>query len=229
MVQTLHDTGRLAEAELVRRAVKRDEPAIRSIIRQYNRRLFRVARSIVLDDGDAEDILQEAYLRAFSNLASFRGDSSLATWLTRIVVNEALQRLRRNVDRPHDVLAMLAHEVPSNVFTFPSSANPPSDPERSMAQREMIRLVEREIDKLPIDFRTVLIARVLEDMSIEETADALGLQPETVKTRLHRARGLLRKALADQLDPIFAGVFPFDGWRCDRVADAVVERLKSMT
>jgi RNA polymerase sigma-70 factor, ECF subfamily len=222
----LYDVSRPAEADLIRRALLRDETAIRNIIRQHNRRLFRIARSMVGDDGDAEDVLQEAYMRAFSALSSFRGDSSLTTWLTRIVINEALQRLRRRIEVPVDETRVSTEGASSNVVPFPFSASQPMDPERIMAQREMARLVEREIDKLPIEFRTVLIVRILEDMSIEETAEALGLLPKTVKTRLHRARRMLREALVGQLDPMFADVFPFDGWRCERMANIVVERLR---
>jgi len=227
MSHALYDPSRSSETDLIARALNQDEAAIRAIIGKHNRRLFRVARSMVRDDGDAEDVLQEAYLRAFSTLRTFRGDSSLATWLTRIVVNEALQRLRRRVERPVESDYQPADVTSSNVVLFPLSGHQPMDPERIMAQREMTRLVEREIDKLPIEFRTVLIARVLEDMSIEETAAALDLRPETVKTRLHRARRLLRTALVEQFDPTFADVFPFDGARCERLANAVVETLKN--
>jgi RNA polymerase sigma-70 factor, ECF subfamily len=226
MPHPCYDASRPAEADLIGRALQNDEAAVRSIIRQHNRRLFRIARSMVRDDGDAEDILQEAYLHAFSSLAAFRGDSSLATWLTRIVVNEALQRLRRRIEMPVAETALERETLPSNIVPFPLAPTQTNDPERTMAQREMTRLVEREIDKLPDEFRTVLVARVLEDMSIEETAEALGLRPETVKTRLHRARRLLRTALMEQFEPTFADVFPFDGQRCSRLADAVVERLK---
>jgi len=226
MSMPLSDASRPAEADLIRRALLQDETAIRSLIRQHNRRLFRIARSIVRDDGDAEDVLQEAYLRAFSALPSFRGDSSFTTWLTRIVINEALQRLRRRIDVPVDETRVSTEGLSSNIVPFPLSASQPTDPERTMAQREITRLVEREIDKLPIEFRTVLIARVLEDMSIEETAATLGLLPETVKTRLHRARRMLRDALVGQIDPMFTEVFPFDGWRCERMTNIVVEKLR---
>ena len=216
-----------AEAELIRQAVRKDEAAIRAIIQQHNRRLYRVARSIVRDDADAEDVLQEAYLHAFSALAEFRGEAALATWLTRIVVNEALQRLRRRVDRPVDEVRSANGPASANVVAFPFSGHQPMDPECIMAQREMTLLVAKEIDKLPDEFRTVLVARVLEDMSIDETADALDLLPETVKTRLHRARRLLRAALMDQFDSAFADVFPFDGARCDRMTETVIARLNA--
>lgn len=196
---------RLAESELIRRAVCKDEAAIR-------------------DDGEAEDVLQEAYLRAFSALAEFRGDSSLATWLTRIVLNEALQRRRRRTEAPVEQIE--PPNVPgAQIIPFPLSGSQPTDPERAMAQREICQLLERAIDELPQEFRTVLVARVIEGMSIEETADLLGLRTETVKTRLHRARRLLKAALADNINPLFSNTFPFDGWRCERLTNAVVKRL----
>lgn len=220
--------SRPAEAELIRRAVRKEEAAVRAIIQGHNRRLYRVARSIVRDDGEAEDVLQEAYLRAFTALADFRGDSSLSTWLTRIVVNEALQRLRR---RPEVRASLLEpSRIPAaQVIPFPLSGPQPDDPERAMAQREICQLVERAIDELPQEFRTVLVARVIEGMSIEETADLLGVRPETVKTRLHRARRLLKAALADHIGPLFSDVFPFEGKRCERVTNAVVQRLALST
>jgi RNA polymerase sigma-70 factor (ECF subfamily) len=213
-----------AEADLIRRAVHGEEIAVRAIIQANNRRLYRVARSIVRDDAEAEDVLLEAYLHAFASLADFRAESALSTWLTRIVVNEALQRLRR---RPPDTAttAIKPTRTGAQVIPFPASGNQPQDPERTMAQREICQLVERAIDELPQEFRTVLVARVIEGMSIEETADLLGIRSETVKTRLHRARRLLRAALSDHMGPLFSDVFPFEGKRCERITNAVVARL----
>jgi RNA polymerase sigma-70 factor, ECF subfamily len=214
------------DADLITRALERDERAVRALIQRYNRRLYRVARSIVADDGEAEDVLQEAYLRAFSALADFRGDSSLATWLTRIVLNEAFQRLRRRTDVPMSHMKKDgAEQAGAEVIPFPASSRPSIDPERAMAQRQLCQLVERAIDALPCEFRSILIARVIEGMSVEETAAAFSLRPETVKTRLHRARRLLKDALAEHIGPQFSDVFPFDGARCDRITNAVVQRL----
>jgi RNA polymerase sigma-70 factor, ECF subfamily len=215
---------RSAESDLIHRAVRKEEAAVRTIIQTHNRRLYRLARSIVRDDGEAEDVLQEAYFRAFSALAEFRGESSLATWLTRIVLNEALQRVRRRTEVPTSQVNP-PQKPAAQVIPFPLSGNQPTDPERAMAQRQLCQLLERTIDELPDEFRTVLVARVIEDMSIEETADLLGLRPETVKTRLHRARRLLKAALVDHIDPLFSDVFPFAGKRCESIADAVVKRL----
>lgn len=219
--------GGPTDAELVARIIARDETAVRTLVQRYNRRLYRVARSIVGDDGEAEDVLQEAYLRAFAALNGFRGDSALATWLTRIVLNEAFQRLRRRTDVPISAFDHGSVKMPNaDIIPFPGSARPNIDPERAMAQNELCRIVERAIDALPCEFRTVLVVRVIEGMSVEETAAALDLLPETVKTRLHRARKLLKDALAEHLGPHFSEVFPFDGVRCERIADAVVRRLK---
>lgn len=216
-----------AEVDLIRRAIANDQVAIRTIIQANNRRLYRIARSIVHDDYEAEDVLQEGYLRAFSALADFRGDSSLSTWLTRIVMNEALQWRRRRIEPP--VPQVEPSQERAQIIAFPLPANPHTDPERSMAQAEICHLLERAIDDLPNEFRTVLVARVIEGMSIEETADLLGIRAETVKTRLHRARRLLRTALSDHIGPLFSDVFPFDGKRCERMTNAVLRRLNQLS
>jgi RNA polymerase sigma-70 factor (ECF subfamily) len=217
-----------AERDLIARAERREEAAIRAIIQANNRRLFRIARSIVRDDGEAEDVLQEAYLKAFRSLAQFRQEARLATWLTRIVLNEAMQRRRRRTETPVADTAYPAGRT-AKVIPFPHSdplsGQPAIDPERAMAQSEICQLLERAIDDLPDDFRTILIARTLEGLSIEETAEMLDLNPATVKTRLHRARELLRASLAEHLEPLFADTFPFDGKRCERLTNAVVARL----
>jgi RNA polymerase sigma-70 factor (ECF subfamily) len=211
------------ERELVARALRRDEAALRTIVKRHNQRLYRLARSIVRNDAEAEDVLQEAYLRAFANLATFRGESALGSWLGRVVINEALGRLRR--ERPTVELTEKMEAGPARqgeVIPFPGE---PIDPERIMAQRQIHSLLERAIDDLPDAFRTVLVARVIEEMSVEETAELLGLQPETVKTRLHRARKLIRTALEQQIGSALTETFPFAGRRCERMADAVVARL----
>ena len=212
------------ETELVARAVRKDEAAVRAIIKQHNQRLFRIARSVLRDDGEAEDALQQAYVRAFTSLATFRGESLLSTWLSRIVLNEALGRLRARrptveLDKVDEKRGGLGQVIP-----FPNG-QPQFDPERQLAQHQIQSMLERAIDDLPDAFRTVLVARVIEEMSIEETAELLDLRPETVKTRLHRARRLVRESLEKSLGPALTQAFPFDGWRCDRMADRVVTAL----
>ena len=212
------------ESDLVRRAARGEEVAVRIIMQMHNRRLYRVVRSIVRDGAEAEDVLQEAYLHAFHSLAGFRGDASLATWLTRIVLNEALQRVRRHTDLPTSQIEP-PNQSASHVIPFPINGIPVADPERAMAQRQLCQLVERAIDELPQDFRTVLVARVVEGMSVEEAAALLGIRPETVRSRLHRARRMLRVRLANHIGPLFSDVFPFDGQRCERISNPVVKGL----
>jgi RNA polymerase sigma-70 factor (ECF subfamily) len=228
LTQTPVTTRLLDEQDLLDGARRRDPAAVRSIVRQNNRRLFRVARSILKDDWEAEDAVQEAYVRALTHLSEFEGRSSLQTWLTRIVVNEALGRLRRR--RPTvDIADIESGAVPrdsATVVPFPLAA-PQPDPERAMAQSEITSLLEKAIDALPDAFRIVLVARVIEQMSVEETAELYGLRPETVKTRLHRARAMLRQGLEQKFGPLLTDTFPFGGKRCERMADRVIARLET--
>jgi RNA polymerase sigma-70 factor (ECF subfamily) len=211
------------EAELVRRARERDEAAIRSIMQSNNRRLYRLARGILRNDSEAEDVVQETYVRAFTHLQDFRGDSSLATWLGRIAINEALGRLRRQ--RPNvEWTSLPPGTLEAQIIQFPLSAAS-EDPEKSMAQREIQHVVEHAIDDLPEAFRIVFITRVIEGMNVEETAEILGLKPETVKTRLHRARTMLRDNVEKKIGPVVMEAFPFAGKRCERLTEAVLQRL----
>ena len=217
------NVGPAAEADLVAGARQGEEAAVRAIIRHNNRRLFRDARAIVRDDSEAEDVVQESYVRAFTRLGDFRGESSLSTWLTRIVINEAYGRLRRRRATVDWTTVEAVPTIEAQIIPFPS---PQLDPERTMAQHEISQLLERAIDALPDAFRVVLVARLIEEMSVEETAKLLSLRPETVKTRLHRARALLRADLERSVGPLLTEAFPFDGRRCERMADAVVARLR---
>ena len=214
---------KLEDEELVRRARERDEAAVRAITQRYNRRLFRVARSILRDDAEAEDVVQETYVRAFTGLEHFRGDAAFGTWITRIAMNEALGRLRKR--RPTvDWESYGENRTQAEIIDFPISAAS-NDPERTMAQGEIRVVLEHAIDELPDAFRAVFVARIVEGMTVEETADLFGLQAETVKTRLHRARNLLRDALDKQLGPALTTTFPFGGRRCERMTEQVVSRL----
>src|ERR1700710_2372543 len=211
------------DTDLVARALAPDEPAVRLIMQSNNRRLYRLARGILRNDSEAEDVVQETYFRAFTHLERFRGDSSLSTWLARIAMNEALGRLRKQ--RPSIDLDTLAPGViEAQIIQFPLSAVS-EDPERTMAQREIQHVVEHAIDELPDAFRIVFITRVIEGMNVEETADILGLKPETVKTRLHRARTMLRDNVEKKIGPVVMEAFPFAGKRCERLTDAVLKRL----
>jgi RNA polymerase sigma-70 factor (ECF subfamily) len=192
-------------------------------MQRHNRRLFRVVRSVVKDEAEAEDALQDAYLQAFAKLDGYRGEAALATWLTRIALNEAFARLRRR--RRADALN---HEIEAGmglIIDFPFQRTAAADPERLAAGAEIRRLLERAIDELPDAFRTVFVLRCVEQLSVEETAAALGVPEETVKTRLHRARAKLQSTIHRQLAGALDDAFPFGGARCARVCAAVLRRL----
>ncbi len=214
----------LAEGELVALAQRGERGAFAGIMQRYNQRLFRVARSVVRDDHEAEDVLQEAYTRAFASFAGFRGESSLATWLTTITLNEARGRLRRRRDNVGLEAVEAAQQESGRVIIFPSPYGSVS-PEADAARAETRRLLERAVDDLPEAFRAVFIMREVDELSVEETAQTLGLKPETVKTRLHRARRLLREALDAKLGSVVKEAFPFMGARCGRITESVLERL----
>jgi RNA polymerase sigma-70 factor, ECF subfamily len=212
------------DAHIVALAQAGSEAAFREIMRRNNRRLFRVARAVVRDAGEAEDVLQEAYLKAFAGLASFRGEASLSTWLTRITLNEALQRRRRQRETVELRELDRTPGPGANVLVFPMLET--DNPEAAAARTQLRGLLERAVDDLPASFRLVFVMRDIEEMSIEETAAHLKLRPETVRTRLFRARRLLRKALHAKIASGFSGgVFPFEGARCARITDAVIARL----
>lgn len=215
----------LSDSALAQRIGGGDQLAFEALMRRYNGKLFRVARAILRDDSDAEDVLQDAYLEAYRHIGDFRGESALGTWLTRIVVNQALMRVRKERRRasivpfrntvPHDTENLEA-QVPDQTSESPSA---------SVIRAETRKILERRIDELPASFRAVFIMREVEEMSVEETAECLSISPATVRTRLFRARALLREALARDIDTATADVFAFAGARCDRIVTNVLARL----
>lgn len=213
----------LDDIELVRRVLAGDADAFRTIMQRHNRRLYRIARSVLRNNTEAEDAVQEAYVSAFAHLAGYRGESSLAAWLARIAMNEALGRLRHRRSTV-DLATLEETRTEAEILQFPLSAQS-DDPERTMAQRQILQLVEQATDDLPEPYRLVFVTRVIEGMSVEETADLLGIKPETVKTRLHRARRLVRDQLNKKIGPVLMDAFPFAGRRCNRMTDAVMKRL----
>jgi RNA polymerase sigma-70 factor (ECF subfamily) len=209
-------------AELAARAAHGDSAAFEALMRRYNRMLFRTARAILRDDAEAEDALQEAYIQAYRALGSFRGDAELSTWLARIVANEALQRLRKRARRAEIVPLQPAADAELEQV---SDTDRDKAPEISAARAEMRRLLESQIDALPDAYRAVFMLRAVEELSVEETAAVLGLEPATVRTRLFRARSMLREALAQKIDLACEDAFSFAGERCDRVVARVLARL----
>jgi RNA polymerase sigma-70 factor, ECF subfamily len=221
MVQPAFDYQGVDEASLVMHARNGDREAFRAIMQRCNQRLFRVARAVLRNDDEAEDAVQEAYLHAFEAIGAFRGEAGLLTWLTSITLNEARGRLRKQ--RP-TVDFNTMDELGSHVVPFPGMAAAP-DPEAETARSQIRGLLEKAIDALPDDFRIVFIMREVEGCSMEETSAQLDLKPQTVKTRMFRARQMLRKQLEQELLTGVNTVFPFLGPRCARITERVLERL----
>ena len=216
---TLEQAG---EHELIGLARGGSAAAFREIMRRNNRRLFRAARGIIGSDWEAEEVVQDAYVRAFHALGAFRQEAELGTWLTRIAINEARGRLRgRRETLP---LTELDDKTMGEIIQFPSGAAN-ADPERQAAIGEIRIMLESAIDALPAPFREVFILRQVEGLSTQETAHVLSIEPETVKTRLHRARTRLRHALQDRLAPSLEDTFPFEGERCQKLTRTVLHRL----
>lgn len=210
--------GALSDAEVVARVLAGDVGWFELIMRRYNRRLFRVARSVLGNDSDAEDAVQEAYLRAFEHLPQFQGRATFATWLTRIALYTALgTRRKRKRMSPLE----------------PDAADPAAEPIASPARRadevagnhELGSVLGEAIERLPTDLRTVFVLRVVEDLDTLETAQCLELTEANVKVRLHRARAQLRQDIDDRIGVEARRLYQFDGGRCDRLVAAVLRRI----
>ena len=215
------------DAALASRAAQGDQDAFARIMRRYNQRLYRLAVSVMGDASEAEDVLQESYVRAFYAFATYAGTGSLGAWLARIVRNEAIDRVRSRESRRSHVaieaeLGEQSGEDETNVTIDPLMI----DPQALAANAELRKLLERAIQRLPEQFRTAFVLREVEGLSVEETAEYLGIPPSTVKTRDHRARNLLRGYLSENIDAAIPQTFPFLGPRCDRIVAKVLSRLK---
>lgn len=217
------DYSQLEDTALVALARSGHRGAFRHIMQRCNQRLFRVARGVVNDDAEAEDVVQEAYAHAYEKLHTFRGEAALLTWMTRIVLNEAYGRLRQRRNTV-DIEQIEASQAGDRVVQFPSKFGN-EDPAASAARAQIRKLVEHAIEELPEPFRIVFVMREIEECTVEETACSLDLREETVKTRLHRARRLLRAALHDNLASTLGDAFPFLGPRCERMTATVLQRL----
>ena len=198
-----------ADETIVQRVLAGERELYEVLVRRHNTRLYRAARAILRSESEVEDVMQEAYVQAFAHLSQFRAEARFSTWLTRIAVHEAFARRRRAQRQTESV------EEAVSVIT----------PENQAGTREVAKLLERAIDALPDNFREVLVLRTLEDMSVAETAAALEIPEDTVKTRLFRARNLLREAIADTAMGAAPEAFEFQAPRCNRIAAAVMDRI----
>lgn len=212
----------LPDQDLVARIRGGDGSAFELLMRRHNRMMFRAARSILGNDAEAEDAVQEAYVRAYRALDGFRGEAKLSTWLTRIAVNEALGRRRAGAREVvlAEVPVDAAHEAAPEWDRQPSES-----PEETTMRKELGEVLEASVDRLPQDYRTVFMLRVIEGLSERDTAEALAIGLPLVKVRLFRARALLRRMLEDEFQSSLNEAFAFDGARCDRIVAAVLRRL----
>jgi RNA polymerase sigma-70 factor (ECF subfamily) len=218
--------GDAPDLELAMRAAEGDELAFEAIMRRHNRLLFRTARAILKSDADAEDALQQAYLQVWRALREFRADARLSTWLVRIVVNEALGHLRRRQAQIIPLDAAMASTESDTQNRLQEDAD--LQPDRRAMRAELRQLMEARIDMLPDDFRRVFVLRGVQELSVEEVAQALAIPEATVRTRFFRARSLLREGLSQDLDMALSDAFSFDGERCNRIVAAVRASLAAM-
>jgi len=203
----------MTDAEIVDRVRAGETSLFEILMRRHNQRVYRVARAVIKDEADAEDVMQQAYINAFTHLNQFQDRAQFSTWLTRITVHEALARRRKRKpeEMPEDVMETLASTQP--------------DPERQAYAAELRGVLETAVDSLPDTYRVVFMLRDIEGLSTSETAAGLELGEEAVKTRLHRARALVRRAIADRLGVSSAEAFAFQAPRCDRVVAAVMSEI----
>ena len=210
------------DATLTTRAGAGEQAAFELLMRRHNRRLYRLARAVLRDTAEAEDALQEAYLAAYRSMKSFRGDSSLSTWLCRFVLNECLGRRRRSARR-QNIIPIVSADGEACVDT---AGTADGDAPEAVVNRAQVRVIlESKLDALPECFRTVFVLRSIEDLSVEETAVCLNVPEATVRSRHFRARSLLREAIAREIDFAEPELFDFGGTQCDRVIAGVLRRL----
>jgi RNA polymerase sigma-70 factor (ECF subfamily) len=222
--QTALDYARIADGELARLCAARDPDAVRHVITANNQRLFRTAWSILRDRGEAEEALQAAYLSAFASIGGFEARSSLSTWLTRIVVNEALGR-RRAAERRRRPLQQEGVAVLDSYRENLMRGSEAEAPDVALAREQIRKLLEQAVADLPDTFRTVFVLREIEGLSSEETGAILDVPVQTVKTRLFRARRRLKQALAPEVATALSGTFPFAGNDCAALTQRVLDDL----
>ncbi|HEX7114052.1 MAG TPA: RNA polymerase sigma factor [Steroidobacter sp.] len=221
-----------SDAVLTQRASEGDHDAFCQIMRRYNQRLYRLAVSVMGDASEAEDVLQESYVRAFHALGEYAGKGSLGAWLARIVRNEAIDRLRSRKSRRKRILLEGDLDGPWEEESALAGLDPDAigthlvDPSVMSERADVRRMIERAIERLPEHFRTVFMLREVEGLSVEEAAEYLDIPPATVKTRDHRARALLRSYLSENIEEAIPQTFSFLGMRCDRLVERILERLR---
>ncbi len=218
----LNSAGALSDEQVIERVLAGETALYEVIMRRYNTRLYRVARSILKNDGEAEDVMQDAYVRAFQHLHQFAGRSRFSTWLTRIAIHEALGRVRKG--KRFEEWDDMSENAQNRIGAAQTSVSPESE----AASGELSRLLEQAVESLPENYRAVVMMRDVEEMSTAETAECLSITEDNVKIRLHRAHGLFRKALYAKARVSTTEGFPFHAARCDRVVSAVFLRIATV-
>jgi len=224
LMEKKRDYAAFSDLEIAGRIAEGDVEAVRWVTGRNNQRLYRAAWSILKDRSEAEDALQDAYMKSFDAIETFAGRSTLSTWLTRIVVNEALGR-RRHVQRRSELLNQESVLILEEYREKLMAGSLTHSPERAVMRRQISKLLETAIARLPDTFRPVFVLREIEGLSVEETAEVLQIPDETVKTRLFRAKRRLQKELDPELCSALSETFPFAGADCERVTEQVVARF----
>jgi RNA polymerase sigma-70 factor, ECF subfamily len=215
------DTIALPDAEIVRRVCAGESALFEILMRRHNQRVYRAARAVVKDEAEVEDVMQQAYINAFTHLHQFEERSQFSTWLIRIALHEAFGR-RRKMQRTESMTGIQSNLGEDRGELMDTIASPQADPERQAYAQELNRVLEAAVDTLPETYRTVFMLRDIEGLSTNETGEGLGLGEEAVKTRLHRARAMIRRAVTAQIGAVAAGSFQFHAPRCDRVVAVVL-------
>ena len=218
------ESSALPDAEIVRRVRAGERALFEILMRRHNQRVYRAARAVVKDEAEVEDVMQQAYINAFTHLDQFEERSQFSTWLIRIALNEAFGR-RRKMQRNESMTATQSAQDEDHGELMDTIASPQADPERQAYAQELGRVLEAAVDTLPETYRTVFMLRDIEGLSTSETGEGLGLGDEAVKTRLHRARAMIRRAVTAQIGGVTASSFQFHAPRCDRVVAHVLAAI----
>jgi RNA polymerase sigma-70 factor (ECF subfamily) len=216
----------LPDNDVVRRVRAGESSLFEILMRRHNQQVYRVARAVMKDEAEVEDVMQQAYINAFTHLHQFEERSKFSTWLTRIVLHEAFSR-RRKLRRAESLTRLESDVDEERGESMDTVRSPHADPERQAYAQELTRVLEAAVDTLPESYRTVFMLRDIEGLSTSEAGEGLGLRDEAVKTRLHRARAMIRRAVTAQIGQVAPGSFEFHAPRCDRVVAAVLARMST--
>ncbi|HEX5107381.1 MAG TPA: RNA polymerase sigma factor [Vicinamibacterales bacterium] len=223
-MEALAPVSTVSDSEVVARVRAGDAPLFEILMRRHNQRIYRTVRAVLRDEDEVEDVMQQAYINAYLHLDQFEERSQFSTWLTRIALNEAFRR-RRNMQRFQSPEAVASDADADRGDFMETIASAQPDPERQTYGRELSRVLEDAVDALPDTYRTVFMLRDVEGLSTSETGASLGIGDEAVKTRLHRARALIRREVTTRIGGSAGGAFQFHAPRCDRVVFAVLEKI----